>query len=317
MGFGLGIPEVMGSASSDGNGSFLGSSSDHALLEKMRRMMEFSSEINAIYASWAFATLCSEAHLWMVSGVCWGRTFLGGKWGVVVVGLVIAGETIARSRDRGITILSKGVFGGRDGAWALKRDNGRPCGQKNHIRSKWKRCLRIGQVEGGYNKDFGNERSFEIYLDADSSITSSDVVHGSGINLEQLTQLVTNPLKYGVVVKLYRKLKFSFSLPLLRQILSGGDLWHFYGDDLRCFYGRVGATGFSPSSCRRRYSVLDSCRLRELRLRRRQVRNNESIATRRAESTRTEIESSRLGRRTSTLGTWMSLLTLSSLTMVL
>nr|POE52238.1 hypothetical protein CFP56_56334 [Quercus suber] len=111
--------------------------------------------------------------------------------------------------------------------------------------------------------------------------------------------------------------RFSFSLPLLRQILSGGDLWHFYSGDLRRFYGGVGATGFSLSSYRRHCSLLDSCRLKELRLQRWRVRNNESIATRRTESTRTEIESSRLGRRTSTLGTWMSLLMLSSLTMVL
>ena len=56
----------------------------------------------------------------MVSGVCWVGACMGGKWGVVVVGLVIAGETIARSGGKGITTFLKGVFGGRDGAWALK-----------------------------------------------------------------------------------------------------------------------------------------------------------------------------------------------------
>ena len=115
----------------------------------------------------------------------------------------------------------------------------------------------------------------------------------------------------------FRCFRFSFSLTLLRQILSGGDLRHFYSGDLRRFYDGVGATSFSLNSCRHRCSLLHSCRLRKLRLRRQQVRNNESIATRRAESTWTETESSRLGRRTSTLGTWMSLPTLSSLTMVL
>ena len=45
---------------------------------------------------------------------------MGGKWGVVVVGLVITGETIARSGNKRITTLTKGVFGRRDGAWALK-----------------------------------------------------------------------------------------------------------------------------------------------------------------------------------------------------
>ena len=103
--------------------------------------------------------------------------------------------------------------------------------------------------------------------------------------------------------------RFSFSLTLLCQILFGGDL--------QCFFGGVEAIGVSFSSCHRHCSLLDSCRLRELRLRRWRVRNNESIATRRAESVQTEIESSRLGRRTSTLGTWMSLPTLSLLTMVL
>ena len=55
----------------------------------------------------------------MVSGVCWVGACMGGKWGVVV-GLVIAGETIARSGGKGITTFLKGVFGGRNGAWALK-----------------------------------------------------------------------------------------------------------------------------------------------------------------------------------------------------
>ena len=100
---------------------------------------------------------------------------------------------------------------------------------------------------------------------------------------------------------------FSFFLTLLRQILSGGNL--------RRFYDGVGATSFSLSSCHRRCSLLDSRRLRELQLQRRRVRSNESIAKRRAESTQTKTKSSRLGRRTSTLGTWMSLPMLSSLTM--
>lgn len=39
------------------------------------------------------------------------------------------------------------------------------------------------------------------------SIATSHVVHGSGINLEQLTQLVADPSKNGVVVELYWKLK--------------------------------------------------------------------------------------------------------------
>ena len=80
---------------------------------------------------------------------------------------------------------------------------------------------------------------------------------------------------------------------------------------------RVGATGFSLSSCHRCCLLLHSRRLRELRLQRRRVRNNESIATRRAKSIWTETESSCLGHRTSMLGTWMSLPTLRSLTMVL
>ena len=123
-----------------------------------------------------------------------------------------------------------------------------------------------------------------------------------------MPQIQSNPSQLNKI-KLKKDLRLLFSLTLLRQILSGGDL--------RRFYGGFGGTGFSLSNCRRRCSLLHSRRLRKLRLRRRRVRNNESIATRRAESTWTETESSRLGRRTSTLGTWMSLPTLSSLTMVL
>lgn len=56
----------------------------------------------------------------MVSRVCWVGACMGGKWGVVVMGLVIADETIVRSGGKRITTFLKGVFGGRDRAWAFK-----------------------------------------------------------------------------------------------------------------------------------------------------------------------------------------------------
>lgn len=94
---------------------------DYVLLGKKRWMMEFSSEISAIDASWASTTLCSKGLLGMVSGVCWGEVSMGGMCGVVVVvGLVIVGETIARLGDKVITTLPKEVFEGKDGACVLK-----------------------------------------------------------------------------------------------------------------------------------------------------------------------------------------------------
>ena len=100
---------------------------------------------------------------------------------------------------------------------------------------------------------------------------------------------------FPIKKKKLRLFSVSFSPTLLHQILSG--------NDLRRFYGGVRATGFSLSCCHHHCSLLHSRRLRELWLRRWRVRNNESVAMRRAKSTWTETESSRLGRWTSTLGT--------------
>ena len=65
----------------------------------------------------------------------------------------------------------------------------------------------LDRLEDVADADLGKEGSFEFYLDADTSITTSQVIHGFGINLEQLSQLVVDPSKNGVIIELYRKFR--------------------------------------------------------------------------------------------------------------